>query len=389
MNVLHLVGFYPEIGGPFTAIKELHIKLSEKGVNIKVLSPIPKNYDKEKLNFAKELPFEVEYIEEQLPRFIMPSFSLKFNKRIKEISKNYDLIHLSGIFDFYSVSVISMNLKFVYSTHGTFMEEAYKMMKFKKLKKDFYMKIIGKKILKKAKFIRLLTYEEKKHFLEFYPEFEDKIKIIPNGLDLSKFDIDLNKSNLIEKYPHLKDKKVILFLGRINWIKGFDILIPAFAKLYNEDRSFHLLIAGKDDGDGYENKVRQWVDDYKLSDVVTFAGFLTGKDKLMAFYGSDVFVLPSYSENFGVAVAEAMACGIPIVVSDKVGVSREINQYNAGTIVKTNVDDVYNGIKNVFSNLDKAKDKALNGRRMVHNLYDINNVADEMIKMYEEVLNDA
>jgi len=159
--------------------------------------------------------------------------------------------------------------------------------------------------------------------------------------------------------------------------------------LYNEDRSFHLLIAGKDDGDGYENKVRQWVDDYKLSDVVTFAGFLTGKDKLMAFYGSDVFVLPSYSENFGVAVAEAMACGIPIVVSDKVGVSREINQYNAGTIVKTNVDDVYNGIKNVFSNLDKAKDKALNGRRMVHNLYDINNVADEMIKMYEEVLNDA
>jgi glycosyltransferase involved in cell wall biosynthesis len=386
MKILHLVGFYPEIGGPFTVIKELLIKLSEKGINVKVLSPIPKNYDKDKLSFIKELPFEVEYIEEQLPRFIMPSFSLKFNKRIKELSKYFDLIHLAGIFDFYSVPVVSMDLKFIYSSHGTFMKEAYKMMKLKKLKKDFYMSIIGKKILKKAKFIHLLTQEEKEHFLEFYPEFENKIRVIPNGLDLSQFEIDLNKSDLINKYPYLKDKKIILFLSRINRIKGLDILIPAFAKLHNEDKNYHLLIVGKDDGDGYEKRVRQWVNEYGLTDAVTFTGLLTGKDKLMAFYGSDLFVLPSYSENFGVAVVEAMACGVPIVVSDKVGISREIKQYNAGTIVKTNVDDVYSGIKNVFQNLDEAKDMALNAKKMVHNLYDINKVADEMIKMYEEAI---
>jgi len=146
MKVLHLVGFYPEIGGPFSVIKELLIKLSQKGINIKVLSPIPKNYDKEKLNFINELPFEVEYIEEQLPRFIMPSFSLKFISRIKESHRNYDLIHLAGIFDFYSIPFVSMDFKFVYSSHGTFMKEAYKMMKLKKIKKDFYMNIIGKKI---------------------------------------------------------------------------------------------------------------------------------------------------------------------------------------------------------------------------------------------------
>jgi glycosyltransferase involved in cell wall biosynthesis len=386
MKILHLVGFYPEIGGPFTAVKELLIKLSERGITVKVLSPIPKNYNKGKLNFIKELPFEVEYIEEQLPRFIMPSFSLKFNKRINELSEKYNLINFSGIFDFYSISLTSINIPIVYSTRGTFMKEAYKMMKLKKIKKDFYMNIIGKKILKKAKRIHLLTQEEKEHFLEFYPEFENKIRIIPNGLDLSQFEIDLNKSGLIKKYPYLKDKKIVLFLSRINWKKGLDVLIPAFAKLYKEDKSFHLLIAGKDDGDGYEKKVKQWVSDYGLLDAVTFTGLLTGKDKLMAFYGSDLFVLPSYSENFGVAVVEAMACGIPIVVSDKVGISREIKQYDAGTIVKTNVYDVYNGIKNVFQNLDKAKEMALNAEKMVHNLYDINKVADEMIKMYEEAI---
>jgi len=386
MKILHLIGFYPEIGGPFSVVKELLMKLSQKGINIKVLSPIPKNYDKKKLNFVKDLPFEVEYVEEQLPRFIMPSFSLKFNKRIKELSKYFDLIHLAGIFDFYSIPVVSMDLKFIYSSHGTFMKEAYKMMKLKKMKKDFYMNIIGKKILKKANRIHLLTQEEREHFLEFYPEFENKIRVVPNGLDLSQYEVSLSKSDLINKYPNLKDKKIILFLSRINWIKGLDILIPAFAKLYEENKNYHLLIVGKDDGDGYENKVRQWVDDYKLSYAVTFTGLLTGKDKLMAFYGSDIFVLPSYSENFGVAVVEAMACGIPIVVSDKVGISREIKQYNAGTIVKTDIDDVYNGIKNVFQNLDKAKEMALNGKKMVHNLYDINKVADKMIKMYEEAI---
>jgi len=384
MKILHLVGFYPEIGGPFTVVKELLKKLSQKGISIKVLSPIPKNYDKEKLIFIKDLPFEVEYIEEQLPRFIMPSFSLKFIDKIKQ--EETDLIHIAMPFDFYSIAAYFSKKPYLISLHGTFMKEAYNLRILKKLKKDFYMSIIGKKILKKAKIIHLLTQEEKEHFLEFYPEFESKIRVIPNGLDLSQFEIDLNKSDLIKKYPHLKDKKIILFLSRINWKKGLDILIPAFAKLYKEDKNFHLLIVGKDDGDGYEKKVKQWVIDYGLWDAVTFTGLLTGKDKLMAFYGSDVFVLPSYSENFGMAVVEAMACGVPIVVSDKVGISKEIMQYNAGTIVKTNVEDVYNGIRNVFQNLNKAKDMTLNAKKMAYDLYDINNVANEMIKMYEELI---
>jgi len=384
MKVLHLIGFYPEIGGPFSVIKELLIKLSQKEISIKVLSPIPKNYDKEKLIFIKDLPFEVEYIEEQLPRFIMPSFSLKFIDKIKQ--EEIDLIHISMPFDFYNIATYFSKKPYLISLHGTFMKEAYKMMKLKKIKKDFYMNIIGKKILKKAKFIHLLTQEEKEHFLEFYPEFENKIRIIPNGLDLSQFEVNLNKSDLIKKYPHLKDKKIILFLSRINWKKGLDVLIPAFAKLHNEDKNYHLLIVGKDDGDGFEKRVRQWVNEYGLTDAVTFTGLLIGEDKLMAFYGSNLFVLTSYSEGLPTAVIEAMACGIPIVVSDKVGISREIMQYNAGTIVKTNVDDVYNGIKKVFSNLDKAKERALNGKKMVYNLYDINKVADEMIKMYEETI---
>ncbi len=84
MKVLHMVGFYPEIGGPYTVIQNLLLKLVEKGIGVKVLSPLPKNYDKKKIEFVKTLSFPVEYIEEQLPRYIWPSFSLKFFKKINE-----------------------------------------------------------------------------------------------------------------------------------------------------------------------------------------------------------------------------------------------------------------------------------------------------------------
>lgn len=382
MKVLHLVGFYPEIGGPFTVIRELLIKLSQRGVEIKVLSPIPKGYDRNKLDFVKELPFEVEYVEEQLPRWIMPSFSLEFINRTQ--NENFDIIHIAMPFDFYNIAAYFSNKSYIISLHGTFMKEAYKMIWYKKLKKDLYMKIIGKRILEKAKIIHLITEEEREHFLEFYPEFEEKLRVIPNGIDLTQFEVEIEKSELLKKYPQLKDKKVILFLSRINWKKGLDLLIPAFAKLYSERKDIHLLIVGKDDGDNYESKVKNWVKEYDLEKAVTFTGLLTGRDKLTAFYGSDFFVLPSYSEGLPTAVIEAMACGLPVVVSDKVGITREIKRYDAGIIVNTTVDSVYRGLKYALET--DLSQKVENAKKMVKELYDIERVVDKVIAMYEEAL---
>ena len=231
MRVLHIVGFYPEIGGPYAVIKNLLLKLVEKSIDIKVLSPLPKNYDMKKIEFAKTLPFSVEYVEEQLPCFIWPSFSLKYFKKINEEAKKYDLIYLARLFDFYTIPLLLNNHKFIYGSHGTFMQEAYKMKLFKRVKKDVFLKLIGKRILEKAKFIHLITEEEKRHFLQFFPEFKDKIRVVSNGLILSKLEANLTKEDLLKEYHDLKDKKVILFLSRINWKKGLDLLIPAFAKL--------------------------------------------------------------------------------------------------------------------------------------------------------------
>ena len=386
MKVVHLVGFYPEIGGPFSVVKTLCTKLSQKGMKIKVLSPIPKGYDKSKLSFVEKLPFEVEYVEEQLPRYIWPSFSFKFIKKIKEESA--DLLHVAMPFDFYNIAAWASGRRFIISLHGTFMKEAYSMIKFKKFKKDIYMRLIGKKILRKAELVHLLTNEEKRHFLEFYPDFVEKIRVIPNGIDISELDVDVSteKQKLLSKYPNLENKKIVLFLSRLNWKKGLDLLIPAFSKLCRERHDVHLLIVGKDDGDGYEQKVRSWIRQYGIQNRVTFAGLLTEKDKIAAFKIADVFVLPSYSEGLPTAVIEAMACKIPVVVSNKVGITQEIQENNAGLIVNTKIEDIYQGINNLIENELLRKVISNNGRIMVERYYNIGIIAEKVIDMYEEVL---
>jgi len=336
-----------------------------------------------------------------------PAMVSALNKNLK----NFDIVYIVSTWNFpvaaSSYFCRKQGKPYIISPRGHLYSD---VLKKKSWKKFLYYKLITKRDLMSASAIHYTTEDEAERCHSSLG-LKNRAIIISNGIDLSEFNGLSTKENIRERYPFLKDKKIILFLGRINWKKGLDILIKAYAKLAKERPDVHLLIVGNDEG-GYVEKVKEWIKDYGLSyrgygikntlnqinqtnqidqtdTKVTFTGMLTGKDKLEAIAGSDIFVLPSYSENFGMSVIEAMACGVPVVVSDKVGISREIIYYNAGTVVKTNVDDVYNGIKNVFSSQDKTKEMALNAKKMVYNLYDINIIADRMIKFYEEIIKDA
>lgn len=385
MKILFIVGFYFEIGGPFFALKTLLSKISDKGINVSVISPIPQKYNNEKLNFIRELSFKVVYVQETLSRKIMPSFSKNFIRIIKKEAVDCDLIHLNGVFDYYSIVTSFLSKPYVLSLRGSLMKEAYKLTKFKAFKKDIFKKLFGDRIINKAGLIHVMCKEELHHFLYFYPNSKKKVRVIPNSLELSQFQKLPAKGKFIEKYPILKDKKYILFLSRINAKKGLDLLIKAFSMILKE-KDLYLVIAGEDDADGYKTKVKEWIKGYGLGDRVIFSGMLRGVNKLSAFVDAEIFILSSYSENFGMAVIEAMACGTPIVISDKVGISREIEENNAGIVVKTNPESIYAGIKNLLDNYDLKKQIAENGKKMVKKYYDVNKVADKMIKMYEETL---
>lgn len=385
MKITFIVGFYPEIGGPFSALKNLLTVLSHKRHEISVISPIPASYDKSKLKFVKGLPFKVRFLKQGLLNRIIPGYSKYWKKEFKENLQESEIFHINGIFTHYSLLISDLNKPYVLSLRGSLMKNAYKLSKLIMLKKIIFMKLLGKKIIHKASLIHVMCQKELEDFLEFFPELKYKVSIIPNGLNLNEFQNIPSKKEFTCKYPVLKNKKYILFLGRLHKIKGLDLLIKAFNILSRED-DLCLVIAGDDDGDGYGNRIKKMVKNFNLKDRVVFTGMLSGDDKLSALYNAEVFVLPSYSENFGMSVVESMACGTPVVISDKVGISKEIEENNAGIVVKTNAESIYAGIKNLLDNPDLGMRISENAKKMVKDYYDIDKVADKMAKAYRKIL---
>ena len=171
-----------------------------------------------------------------------------------------------------------------------------------------------------------------------------------------------------------------------------------------QDSNVHLLIAGNDESE-YSKKIKKklsehnlkYIDDSNSSDYlksdrfmdknVTFTGYLNFSSKLEALVASDLFVLPSYSENFGMSVIEAMLCGTPVIISDKVGISVEVKKNNAGIITKCDVNELTLSIIDFFEDESLRKRLILNAKQFSENNYDINIVAMKMIDEFNLLLN--
>ncbi|GAJ22860.1 unnamed protein product, partial [marine sediment metagenome] len=126
------------------------------------------------------------------------------------------------------------------------------------------------------------------------------------------------------------DQRIILFLGRIHKIKGLDLLAKAFADLPKPLDNIKLVIVGPDDG--YLSSLKKLVTDLGINDKVLFTGPLYGQEKLKAYVDADVYVLPSFYEIFGITVLEALACGTPVIVTNRCGIADAING-QAGLVV--------------------------------------------------------
>jgi glycosyltransferase involved in cell wall biosynthesis len=132
-------------------------------------------------------------------------------------------------------------------------------------------------------------------------------------------------------FPQVQGKRALLYLGRIHEKKGGDLLIEAFAQVQGDAPDLHLVMAGPGDED-IVKPLKRRAEELGIAPCITWTGMLSGDLKWGAFYASDVFCLPSHQENFGIAVVEALACGKPVLISDKVNIWREIEQDGAGLV---------------------------------------------------------
>jgi glycosyltransferase involved in cell wall biosynthesis len=186
-----------------------------------------------------------------------------------------------------------------------------------------------------------------------------------------------NKQNL------LPQQQIILFMGRLNIKKGLDLLLPAFLKVYQKIPDAILILAGPDDG--YQRETEDFIAKHHLQGRVRLVGMLTDSDKKEALADADLFVLPSYSEGFSIAVLEAMTSGLPALVSDRVGFGDYIKRHNAAYLTALNSDSVADGLLKILQDSSYAKQIANNAYNMVVENFDIKVVANQLLEEYKKV----
>lgn len=391
MKVLHIIpSYYPaiQLGGPIQSVHEINKALVKKGTPVHVFTLIAG------LEISKEIKpnvwFEFDGVKVKYLDYVKITrynYSFSFLLNVFKNIKNYDLVHLTGIWNFPilagSLCSIFYNKPFIISPRGSLYEETVNL-KRSRIKK-IYLKLFSRFFLKKASVIHYTSKDEFEK-VERFLQIGKKSTIIHNGIDLKTI-FQMKNDELFEsKFPELRDRKYILSLGRITKKKGFDLLIPAMKKIVENRKGIFLIIAGPDD-EGYLNEVKKIINENNLERNIVFTGLIDGELKWSVYRHAEIFVLPSYSENFGNTVVEAMACGTPVVVTNKVGISRELQQNDSGIIVDTTVDSLCNGIHLLLTN-KKLREKIINNSQaMIKQFFDIDCVASQMLDGYKQILN--
>lgn len=204
--------------------------------------------------------------------------------------------------------------------------------------------------------------------------------VVPNGLDLAEYAALPERGAFRAQHPEIGSRRIVLFLSRLNFKKGLDLLIPAFARVALSHDDLHLVIAGPDDGQ--LAAARGWVAEHGIGGRTTFVGMLDHAGKLACFRDAAMFALPSYSENFGIAIVEAMACGLPVAISDRVNIWREIETAGAGLVSPPTIDDVERQIDRLAVDPAAAAAMGERGQRLVTERFTWSKIARELESVY-------
>ncbi len=388
MKILHIVPtYFPayRYGGPIKSVHELNKWLIKKGVEVIVYTT---NVDgPDILNVPVNQPVDVDgvkvfYFKSSFPRWF---YSFKMHCAIVKNLKDFDLIHITSVF--LAISALGsyyarkLNKPYVISPRGMLMKEP---LKRKSLKKNFYLSLIEKNNLAKASAIHFTAELEKEEYLKGNLPLKNSI-LVPNCFDSSEFDGAMTPGHLRRKFKISADKKIILFLSRLSWKKGLDTLIPAFAEVVKKEPDAVLVIAGGDD-EGYKKNIQVLITNYQLQDKIIFTGLVRGKDKIAVYQDSDVFVLPSYSENFGNVVFEALYFGLPVVITKNVAVYPEIKRVGGGLVINKDVKELSKAILKILDSPADAKKMGEAGKKMVLNDFSPEKVADRLLNEYRKLL---
>ena len=382
MKILHIIeNIDNSYGGPAKSVPLLIKYLKKMDVDSKIVSVELEN--NEKNDICNENNIEVISSKSNGFKF------LKYSKNMKNnILKNIDddtIIHTQSLWNYppYLAFKISKNynLPLIMSIRGNLYDWNLSKSKWKK---DLALRLFQMKMFKEASCLHATEINELKAIRKL--GIKTPVALISNAIEIEEFK---NLSNKEEAKKNLKldrSKRYILFMSRIDSKKGLEYLINSFIKLEQNLPEWEILIAGPVYDKSYFEKINQKIKKSKIEQKVHYFGMVSGKKRLDLFASSELFILPAHTENFGMAIGEAMACKLPVITTQ--GTPWEVlNTKNAGWWVKLEDKNITNALKEAMSKTKiELKEMGEKGFQIIQEDFTWDRVALQMRKVYEWLL---
>jgi glycosyltransferase involved in cell wall biosynthesis len=384
MRILHVIAdLARERGGPAEACVQLARGLAELGHEVEVLAT-DRGESEGGTPWWKEIVdgtrLDIRLYPLQFPRFFATSFPLA--RALAKAVPAADVVHLHSLYLFHDLVTglhcRRFGIPYIVRPHGTLDPYIHRRHRGRKLAVEF---LFQNRVLERAAAIHYTTEEEMR--LAAPHARNAKGFVVPIGLDLD-FYAPRPPEAFRARWREIGNRRIVLFLGRLHPKKGLDILAQAFADVARGRDDLHLVIAGPDDGARAPTEVL--LAKLGATGRVTFTGMLRGEEKLAAFGAADVFVLPSRSENFGIAVVEAMACGLPVVVSDCVNIWREVVDAGAAVAVPCDPSALARALAGLLDDDPRRIEMGRKGAVFARERYDRRRVAAELEAAYRTVM---
>jgi glycosyltransferase involved in cell wall biosynthesis len=357
MKILHTIsGMSAHSGGTSSCTYELIKGLQAQNMPVDILTFSPD---------INDVLIGNESFIKMVPRsryFVSPSYKQAL------LNGDYQLFHANGIWEYSELITAKIARKkkipYIITPHGMLYPQA---LAYSKLKKQVFLNLFLFNDLNKAAAIHATCLEEMQHLRKL--GVKSPIAVIPNPVVYADIPIVSQQNN----------KKRIGFIGRFHPIKNIENLIEAFKKVNHPEYALVLIGSGSPD---YENSLKEKVSGHNIY----FTGFLEKKEKEAIIKSLSFLVLPSYSENFGMVVPEALIKGIPVIAS-KGTPWEELNTHNCGWWVDNDVDTLSETIKKAIETPEDVRiEMGKRGQELVKNNYSVEVVSKKMIRLYQWIL---
>ncbi len=387
MRVLHVIAsLAPALGGPSKACVEMARAVARRGHEVAIYTT---DFGLEGQVAAAGAPhreagdpagFAIHTFPVGRPRAWKPSRAMA--RALARDIAGFDLVHLHSLYlrhDWVTGDLCHrLGVPYLVRPHGSLDPYIHRR---RRLLKWVMETAFQNRVLRRAAALHYTTEEEMQLATPY--ALGTRGIVVPLGLDAAEYDALPGSGLFRARHPEVGGRRIVLFLSRLHEKKGLDLLAPAFAEVARGRDDLHLVIAGPDGG--VEARARGWLRAAGVLERTTFTGMIEGEEKLVAFAAAELFVLPSYSENFGIAVLEAMAAGLPVVVSDKVNLWREVVELGAGLVTPCDAGEIALRLARLLDDPAATRGMGALGRAAVRERFSWERIGIELEAVYAEL----